>query len=137
MQSSADGLTSPSPQSLWLQRLDALLFAMLAPAAILHALWIFIVERQFFSPLTVAPLIVVHFAITWYFFVGAQPWVARPRRARAWLGIVVGCMLVAGISAVPVLLLAPLLYGVFRLAGLAIRPERLPARWWGPRHQIA
>src|SRR5262245_25992456 len=128
---------SPSPQSRWLQRLDALLFAVLAAAVVLHALWMFIVERQFFSPLTVAPLILVQFAITWYFFVGAQPLLARPRRWWTWLGIVVAFMFVAGLAAVPILLLAPLLYGLFRVANIAIKPERLPARWWGPRYQVA
>jgi hypothetical protein len=128
---------SPSPRSPWLQRLDALLFGVLAAAAVLHAFWMFVVERHFFSPLTVAPLILVNFAITWYFFVGAQPWVERPRRWWAWLGIVVAFVLVAGLAAVAVVLLAPPLYGLFRLAGRAIKPERLPARWWGPRHQVA
>ena len=128
---------SPSAQPPWLQRLDALLFSVLAAAATLHALWMFVVERHFFSPLTVAPLIFVHFAITWYFFVGARPWLARPRRKWAWFGIVVAFMFVAGLAVVPILLLAPLLYGLFRVANVVIKPERLPARWWGPRHQVA
>lgn len=116
--------------------LAAAVFYLLGACSLGFAIWVFGIERHFYSRLPLVPAALGYLAFAYYFHRGARPWISAPRSKRRWAVICLVCLVLTGPVALVVVPGTLVAYGAFRGLDLVLRGVRWPAHWWTLPRQL-